>query len=465
MFYKNFIPHEYQKEARAQIRLFIPFLIAQLASTAMSTVDTIMAGWAGTVDLSGVAIGCSFYWPAYMFVAGVAYGVAPTISHLYPQKQFRIMHQSLFNALIVVIILGIITAVILSLLHNVLYLINSDRQMVDIATSYLYFVSFSLPATAVFNALIAYVEGLSITRPALICGLIQIMLDIPLNYIFIFGKFGMPAMGGIGCGLSTCFINIICAFGMFFYVKHSNRLKEFATTEKTNIIDKTIIKQFLKLSIPLGFSKTVEIACFSLAAVILSPFGPTVVAAHSITLNVSSLIFMIPMCLSLTTTIRTSYAMGQKNWHRATVVCRTTIILNLTAFVVYFTTLLTLRENVAHLYTEDEKVISIAVFLLLLNCIYMLPDSLQTVIGGILQGFKDSRTILITTVFAYWIIGLPLGYMLAWGYIGTRFEAAGIWIAFIVSLSIVCLIYSSRLFYLFRYRKLPTLLAQTHNQQ
>ncbi len=211
----------------------------------------------------------------------------------------------------------------------------------------------------------------------------------------------------------------------------------------------------------MGFSRTLEVACFTLAAVILSPFGPTVVAAHSITLNISGIIFMIPMCFAVTATIRTSYTIGQKSWEKAVIARNSSLLLNFAAFLIYFSLLFTFRENVASLYSSDEKVLALASSLLILNCIYMLPDSIQCLLGGVLQGFKDSKTILICTIISYWIIGLPLGYVLAWGVFGERLEAYGIWIGFICSLSFACVFYSVRTYDLFRHKKLPKLLAKS----
>ncbi len=424
----------------------------------MSTVDTIMAGLAGTIDLSGVAIACSFYWPAYMFLAGIAYGVAPTVSHLLSTKNFRFMQQSLFNALIVIIFFGFVTAILLTQTHHIFRFVPSDPKMIEVATKYLYFVSFALPATAVFNAYIAYAEGLSITKPALFLGLMQLILDIPLNYIFIFGKFGMPALGGVGCGLTSGLINILACITLLIYVKKSKALGKYKVRENVRILDKEIIHQFLKLALPLGISRTVEVAGFSLAAVILSPFGPTVVAAHSITINVSSLVYMIPLCLGLTATIRTASAMGRKNWDKAIMACKVVMTLNFLALIIYLSVILTFKNNIAALYSHDPKVLNITSYLMVLNCIYMLPDSIQCVLGGVLQGLKDSKTILINTFLSFWGIGLPLGYILSWGIFTQRLEAAGIWIGFICALTFSAVFFSLRAFYLIKNRKAPRLL-------
>lgn len=207
----------FYKEIRAHLRLFFPLFISQLAGTAMGTVDTLMSGMAGTVDLSGVALGCSFYWPAFMFLAGLAYGIAPTTSLFFARKDYYQMHLCRFNAVIIMLIAGLLVTFLLALSPLLFTLINTDEKMTHVATGYIYAVSVSLTCTAIFNLYIAYAQSLSVTKPSLVVGLIQIILDIPLNYIFIFGKFGIPALGGIGCGVTSCLINIICCIGLVIY--------------------------------------------------------------------------------------------------------------------------------------------------------------------------------------------------------------------------------------------------------
>ncbi len=139
----------YKKELRSQLRLFIPFLLGQLCATGMGTVDTVMAGLAGTTEISGVAIGCSFYWPAYLFLAGMAYAVTPTVSHILPSKNFSLMEKSLFNAFLFCTVVGLLVAVLLALSHLIFAYVPSDEKMIEVATGYLYFVSLSLPATVI----------------------------------------------------------------------------------------------------------------------------------------------------------------------------------------------------------------------------------------------------------------------------------------------------------------------------
>lgn len=171
---------------------------------------------------------------------------------------------------------------------------------------------------------------------------------------------------------------------------------------------------------------------------------------------------MIPMCLGMTITIRSAFCMGTKNWAKAYISIKTALTLNLSLFMIYATFVFIFRREIASLYTNDPLVLALASNLMILNCIYMLPDSLQCFFLGVLQGFKDSKVIFIGTIVSYWVVGIPVGFALAWGLFTDKLEAYGIWIGFIFALISACLIYSTRVRHLFKHKKFPKLLAQSY---
>lgn len=450
----------YKKEIKNQLKLFVPFLLGQLSSCAMGTVDTVMAGLYGTVDISGVAIACSFYWPAYLCLAGVASALTPTVSHLLGAKREKEIPDAFYNALIVCIICSMIIMLLLSQCYRIFNFIDANAAMVKVAVDYLFFVMLSIPATVIFNLVRALFDGHSYIKPSLVICVIMLILNIPLNYIFIFGKCGIPAMGGVGCGITSCIINFIAASMFYIYMKKTAVFKPYFINYHFNF-DFGFIKKFVKLCVPIGISRTMEVACFSLASVIIASFGPTIVAAHSICINISSLVFMIPFSLCLTATIRTAYAMGEKSFEKALISLKCVSFLNMILLLIYMSTTFILREFFSSLYTNDPYVIELASSLLIINCIFMLPDSIQIVLMGVVQGFKDSKTVFFTTLFAYWMVGLPLSYTLSHGTFTEPLKAHGIWISFTVTLLICSIIYALRVRYIFKNKAMPKLLLES----
>ena len=450
------ITRRFVSEIRRMLKLFWPIILGQLAVNSMSVVDTVMAGMAGALQLSGVAIGASFFYPVLFTMVGLSLAIQPIIAHLVgagnKQDVPRQMHQITITALFI----SIFMAIFLSQLHLIYNFIPADPEMIRVATGYLYALSFGIPIMVLYNVLRAYCEGLGITTPTLWFGFLQLALNIPLNYIFIFGHCGMPALGGVGCGVATALTALIATIAFVFYIQLSPKFAHVRLYRKFYAVDFACIKKFLKLGVPLALSATMEMACFFLAALILSPFGAIIVSAHSITLSVSSMFFMFPLSIAIVTAIRVGTAMGARNWEMAALSVKSGFIINFVMYVISVIVLLMGNHFIAGLYSDDETVVALAASLLLVNCLYLLPDSVQMLSMGILRGFKDSKTIFYVTLFAYWIIGMPLGYLLAWGYLTDKpTHGYGIWISFTVSLTVAMIIYLIRLKVLFKTRRLP----------
>ena len=212
-------------------------------------------------------------------------------------------------------------------------------------------------------------------------------------------------------------------------------------------------------------SATIEVTCFSLVAVLLSPFGPITVAAHTIAMNVSGVLFMLPLSVASATTIRVGEAMGAKHWCRSLRCTISAFVIGAVIYVLCFTSLFIWHDNIIGLYTDDIEVAVLASLLVMFCAAYLLPDGFQVLAIGILRGFKDSKTIFIVTIVSYWVVGMPIGYTLSYGLItGEKMGAPGFWIGFICALSTASVLYLIRLLYLYRTRKLPKALQSNQDK-
>ena len=444
-------------DLRRTFKLFLPIFLGSIATTAMGVVDTVMAGMAGTVQLSGVAIGASLYWPCVLFVMGMTLAIQPTVAQLRGAGRTEEIAAKIHLISVITLITSVIVGIIMCFLPLCYKLMDDiDQEMVRVAQLYLYAVAAGMPAIALFNILRGYWEGLGNTVPTSVFGFIALFLNIPLNWIFIFGHFGMPALGGVGCGVATSITMYICAILMLIYVLKSKTYTKYRIYQHWFALHWPEVKQFLQFALPLALSTTIEVTCFSLVAVLLSPFGPVTVAAHSVAMNVSGVIFMIPLAIASAATIRVGEALGAGHWNRA---FRSSMGAYGLAFFFYLFSVLTIiffHQEIIELYSSDPEVIVLASLLLMFCAVYQFPDSMQVVSIGILRGFKDSKTIFAITVVSYWVIGMPIGYTLAYGYLtGEKMAAQGFWIGFICSLSCAFLLYVVRIIYIYRRRKLP----------
>lgn len=401
------------------LSLFLPLFMGQLAATSMGVVDTVMAGSAGTLELSGVAIGSSIFWPSELFVVGMALAIHPLIANLVGNGQLYKVALRMQVATVCTLACAAIIGVIIMLVPLVYRMFPSvDQDMVNIGQGYLIAVGLAMPGFAMFNVLRAYWEGLGKTGPTLMFGCMALVLNIPLNYIFIFGQLGMPALGGVGCGVATALSIYFTVIGMLFYVKKSPAFAKVRIYQKWEPMSWSQCWSFLKLSLPLGIAGMIETLCFSLVAIMLSPFGPVVVASHTIAMNVSGLLAIVPIALSSTASIEVGEAMGTNSWSHARKRALSSTSLAVAFYVIGASVLFFMGEQIAALYSDDAEVLLLAPVLMMYCVVFFFPETLQVMAIGILRGFKDSRTIFLITIVAYWIVGMPIGYSLGYGYLG-----------------------------------------------
>ncbi len=433
-------------EVRLLLNLAAPILTAQLAQQGLAFVDTVMAGRVSATDLAGVAVGGSIWGPLFMFLYGVFLAVTPMVAQLHGAGNTSETGPLARRGIIVALPLVFITILLLRNAGFVFTKMQVDPQIASIAVGYLNAISWGVPAVALFFLLRNLSEGLGLARPSMIIGLASIPVNVAGNYVFIYGKLGLPAMGGVGCGWASalslwfmCGCMLLTIWRVRKYsMTHFFRLSTQRGSEGA--------RQLIRLGLPIGFLLLVEASIFTLIALFLSPLGALTVASHQITLNYSSLIFMVPLSISSAITIRVGNAIGKQRHDRARLVSKAGLALN--SSIALFTAAVTLvfAETIAGTYTRDLEVISISVGLLYLSALFQFSDAFQVSAAAALRGYKDTRVPLLMIVIAYWVIGLPLGYSLAltefWG---TPMGAKGFWISLIVGLSITAPLLGMRL--------------------
>lgn len=422
--------------------LFWPVFMGMLAATAMGVTDTVMAGAAGTVELSGVAIGSSVFWPAELFVAGLALGIHPLIARLSGADKLEKIPEQMQLAAMVCIVMGIIAGGVIMtvpLLYDLLLDIPAD--MLAVGQGYLIATGLALPGFACFNVLRAYWEGMGRTRPTMFFGCMALLINIPLNWIFIFGHFGMPALGGIGCGVASCLSVYLTDLAMLCYVLHHRSFARCRIMQRWYRFSFREYFSFVRFALPLGVAAMVETLCFSLVAVLLGPLGPAEVAGHTVAMNVSGLLVIVPAALSAVASVEIGEAMGTSDIDSARQRARSSLTIALFFYAVGLMVIILGTEQIVGLYSDDPEVMLLAPVLLWYCGIMLLPDTLQLIAAGILRGFKESRVIFRITVISYWMVGMPVGCLLGYGILSDAYTGAeGFWIGFICALSCAALL-------------------------
>lgn len=238
-------------------------------------------------------------------------------------------------------------------------------------------------------------------------------MNIPVNYIFIYGHFGMPELGGVGCGVATAAVYWVMFLAMVSYIKRARSMRDIRNEKGTAKPDPAVMKRLIQLGLPIALALFFEVTLFAVVALLVSPLGIVDVAGHQIALNFSSLMFVLPMSLAAAVTIRVGYRLGQGSTLDAQTAARTGLMVGVCMATLTAIFTVSLREQIALLYNDNPEVVTLAQHLMLLAAVYQISDSIQVIGSGILRGYKDTRSIFYITFTAYWVLGLPSGYILA----------------------------------------------------
>ncbi|WP_272975657.1 MATE family efflux transporter, partial [Alcanivorax jadensis] len=293
-----------RQELAAQLTLALPILGGQLAQTANGFVDTMMAGRVSANDLAAVAVGASIWVPLFLFMTGVLMSATPILSrHLGGEAYHRInplAQQGIWLGLG----LGILCALILRSIAPVLVWMDVDPAIRPLVSGYLDALSWGMPGAALMLAMRSYTESMNHTRPVLLFSVIGLLINIPSNYVLIYGKLGFPAMGGVGCGWATSLVMWSMALMMLFYTHRHPVYQHAPLNLRRRHFEMASLGYMLRLGLPVGLSIFFEVSIFAVIALLIGSLGAQIVASHQIALNFTSLIFMVPLSFSLAASVR-----------------------------------------------------------------------------------------------------------------------------------------------------------------
>nr|WP_276583678.1 MATE family efflux transporter [Pseudomonas sp. RIT-PI-AD] len=426
--------------------LALPIMIAQLSHSAMGFVDAVMAGRVSPRDLAAVALGNSIWVPVFLLMTGTLLATTPKVAQRFGAGQLEEIGPLVRQALWLAVATGLAAALALWSAEPVLRLMKVDPELIGPSMIYLRGIGSGIPAVALYHVLRCFSDGLGRTRPSMIWGICGLALNIPLNYVFIYGHFGVPAMGGPGCGWATALVMWFMFFGMLGWVHWAPAYAGSRLFDRFDAPRWQVIRRLLSIGVPIGIAVFAESSIFAVIALLIGSLGADVVAGHQIALNFSSLVFMIPYALAMAVTVRVGQALGRGEPRQARFAAGVGMGSALLYACLSASLMLLLREPIASIYTNDPTVIRVAAMLIVYAALFQLSDGLQVTAAGALRGYQDTRVTMLLTLFAYWGIGLPVGYALGLSDLfGAPRGPAGLWQGLIAGLTCAALMLSVRL--------------------
>lgn len=438
----------YRQQIRKEIsnlwRIGFPVIIAQLLQMSMSFVDTVMAGRLSPSDLAAVAVGTSMLIPFVVLCLGSMMGITPIVAQNVGGRKLSLIGKNARQVLWLSQILALPSFFLLRNLDIVFVWIGVTENIIPIAAGYLKAISWGIFPLYAYGALRNFNEGLSVTRPAMFVALLGTLVNIPANYVLMFGKLGFPAMGAIGTGYASSVVYMVMFIAMFIFTYKYKSYKRFDIFSRFRLPEKKYLTELLRIGVPIGISSTMEVSMFACVSLLISTLSTVAVAGHQVAINFAAMMFMIPFGLSVAITARVGNSIGKKRPDEArfrgyigVAVC--SCIMVVTATIIFL-----FPEGIASIYTDDAAVKAVAVELLFMAAIFQLSDGLQVSGFGALRGLKDTKVPMFVNIFAYWVIGISVAYYL--GFI-SDYGAPGLWVGLITGLTVAGILHNIR-FYL-----------------
>ena len=400
-------------------------------------------GAVGCGIASATTVGASVWFLGFTVCLGLMMAISPIAARRFGAGESSVIGRYTRQGLWLAVALGLTLIVLAQLFAEpVLIFIGIDTGFREMTVGYIHAIIYGAPAISVFLAFRFTTEGIGFMRPIMYTSLFGLVCNVFLNYVLMYGHFGVPAFGAVGCGIASAITMWLIMFMLGTIVYFHPVYAPLKIFERFDPVRMPIIKEIVKLGMPIGITITAEAGLFSVVSILVGTRGADITAAHQIALNFAATLFMIPLAFSSAITVRIGHALGAGQPARARIAGLIGVSMCMLFMACSATFLLLFRDAVVSLYTSDTSVQAIAISLLLMAAIFQIADGVQIGAAGALRGYKDTKMPMIINMFAYWALGFPLAYLAA---ITFRAPPSYIWAGFVLGLSTAAILLTIRL--------------------
>ncbi|SOS49443.1 MATE family efflux transporter [Tenacibaculum dicentrarchi] len=432
---------QYTSEFKYNWQLAAPVMLGMLGHTFVSFIDNIMVGQLGTAELAAVSLGNSFMFIAMSLGIGFSTAITPLIASADSSNNFKEAKSTFKHGLFLCTVIGLLMFLLVFFSKPLMYLMKQPVEVVKLAIPYLDLVAFSLIPMIVFQAFKQFSDGLSMTRYPMYATILGNILNVILNYLLIFGKFGFPEMGIVGAAYGTLLSRFVMVFHLWWMLTQKKRSKKFVTNIKFFVLDKLMLRKIIDLGTPSAMQMFFEVGIFTAAIWLSGLLGRNAQAANQIALNLSSMTFMVAMGLSVASMIRVGNQKGLQKFVDLRRIAFSIFLLGIILAIIFATLFYLFHKSLPNLYidlsdaenyADNMEVMKTAANLLIAAAIFQISDSIQVVVLGALRGLQDVKIPTIITFISYWVIGFPISYFL-----GTKetYGSFGIWLGLLAGLT------------------------------
>ena len=425
------------------LRLALPVMLTQLGQVVVQLCDNMMVGRLGALPLAGVSFGGTVFFIIFALAIGFTLGLTPLVGELFAQNRKEEVAGYLQNSIVLYLTMGVIFVALLLAAVPLMHYLGQPEEVVEVAIPYFKYLAWSVLPFMLFASFKQFLEGIGNTKVAMTIVVISNALNILLNWVFIFGKFGAPELGAAGAGLSTLIARSVTPVMMIIYFLSKKEFRsyfDYFSWRKMMGITREgnhYCKELFRVGLPIAGHLTLENSAFCITSLMMGWIGTVEIAANQITTTMANVAFMMVVGIGSATTILTSHAYGARDRAQIKAVSRASYTVGLAWNTITALSFILLRNHIPLLFTNDPEVVRTAGMLLIFCGLFQFSDGLQCISTGLLRGIKDVAVILRIALVAYVIINVPLGYLLCfvvgWG-------APALWVGFIAGLTIAAVL-------------------------
>ncbi len=429
--------NKYRPFYKSNFLLAYPVVISQLGHMFTMVADSVMVGQLGTIPLAACALANSILSIFMVTGIGISQGVTPLVAQEDGKNNKSVCGEYLEQGVIISLVTGILLFGLVALIAQKLSLLGQSEDVAIASKDYLLIIGASIVPLMAFQSFRQFAEGLGYTKQAMYISVIGNLLNIGFNFLLIYGWFGFPEMGLYGAGLGTFISRVLMAIGMGWFVIKSSIFTPYLAHFKVHQPDWEKLKNIMRLGFPISLQYFFEVGAFSGAAIMVGWIGAQELAAHQIAINLAAFTYMGASGIGVAATIRAANAFGKKDFKEIKLSAISSYHLVIFYMCVTAFIFLTCSRLLPSLYIQNEEVIDIASQLLIVAAFFQISDGIQVIGAGVLRGLSDVKIPTIITLIAYWVIGLPMGYVLCFTF---EMGALGIWISLSFALTVAAIL-------------------------
>jgi MATE family multidrug resistance protein len=429
-------PGFFGREVVSTLKLALPMALTQLGQVAMLTTDLALLGHFGGTTVAAVALAHTLFFGAFVVGFGIISAVSPLAAQSFGARQPRMVRRAVRAGLWAAFLIGVPFTAALQWGNDVLLALGQQPEAARDAGLYLQSLAFSLIPCWVFLVLRNFMGAINRPEPALWITFAAIPLNGCLAYALIFGAFGFPSLGLLGAGIGTTLVNVVMCIVGFFACYAMIPFKKYRVLGRFWRFDLHIFLKLFRVGLPISGAFILEFGAFAAATLLMGRIGSVALAAHQIALQVASILFMVPLGISMAATVRVGHAVGEGDLNAARRAGLTAIALAASFMTIMTIAIAATRHSIPALFigagaplADESK--ALASSLLLLGMTFFIADGVQTVGAGALRGVNDTRVPLVFAFISFWIFGFWSSYGLAFT---ANMGAAGIWIGLTLGL-------------------------------